>query len=351
MLEVTVRGSGIAAHCCAFLLNKAGVPHRLQETARAKLPAIMLNHSAIALMRDIFERPDLLREVYPIGKRVVAWGPDSTSRTFDHSAVVVSEESLLAGIGGTSNKTGAYKTPLQTDEWLIVASPPLPDRCDEYRFGTQTAAVAQVELASDSDTASCWVESVRDGWLFLIEDGPRTGWLLAVGDLPDRLLRQSSITKMRIAHCHESGHRFLTYPRIAFPLYGSNWIACGNAAIGFDPICGDGTAYALREGLLTAAVLRAGMKDSTQFQDLLAHYQARLLAGFRKHLALCLDFYTRGGESAWWKQQCDELRKGLEWCDAKLKGHSGFRYRLDGFELLRCSDSEIRTSQMASGER
>jgi len=114
MLEVTVRGSGIAAHCCAFLLNKAGVPLHVQETARAKLPAIMLNHSAIALMRDIFERPDLLREAYPIGKRVVAWGTDSTSRTFDHSAVVVSEESLLAGIRGTSGKTDGHKRPLQT---------------------------------------------------------------------------------------------------------------------------------------------------------------------------------------------------------------------------------------------
>ena len=167
------------------------------------------------------------------------------------------------------------------------------------------------------------MESLRDGWLFLIEDGPRTGWLLALGDLPDTLLRQSSITKMRIAHCHESGHRFLTCPRIAFPLHGSNWIACGNAAIGFDPICGDGTAYAVREGILTAAVLRAGMKDGAQFQDLLEHYQARLLAGFRRHLALCLDFYASGGDSAWWKQQCDELQKGLEWCDAKMKGYPG----------------------------
>ena len=351
MLEVTVRGSGIAAHCCAFLLNKAGVPLRLQETARAKLPAIMLNHSAIALIRDIFDRSGLLREAYPIRKRVVAWGTDSASRTFDHSAVVVSEESLLADIGRTSSKADGYKAPLQTDEWLIVASPPLSDGCDEYRFGTQTAAVAQVDLAQDSETGSCCVESVRDGWLFLIEDGPRTGWLLAVGDLSDALLRQSSITRIRIALCHESGPRFTTYPRIAFPLHGSNWIACGNAAIGFDPICGDGTAYALREGILTAAVLRAGMKDGTQLQDLLAHYQARLLAGFRKHLASCLDFYTRGGDGAWWKQQCDELRKGLEWCDAKLKGYSAFRYRLKGFELMRRSDSEIRASQMASGER
>ena len=31
---------------------------------------------------------------------------------------------------------------------------------------------------------------------------------------------------------------------------GSGWLACGTAAMGFDPICGDGTGYAVREGIL-----------------------------------------------------------------------------------------------------
>ena len=43
---------------------------------------------------------------------------------------------------------------------------------------------------------------------------------------------------------------FDSCPGMSLPLCGDRWVACGPAAIAFDPICGDGTAQAVREAIL-----------------------------------------------------------------------------------------------------
>jgi hypothetical protein len=96
----------------------------------------------------------------------------------------------------------------------------------------------------------------------------------------------------------------------------------------FDPLCGDGTAHAVREAILAAAVIRAAAKD-----DVLAHYQARLTVGFRRHLALCQGFYTSGGDGPWWRRELDAIQQGIAWCDRRLTAHGDFRYQLRDFEL------------------
>src|SRR5580704_13445670 len=95
MARVIIQGDGVAAYCCAHLLGKAGFEVTLAPVDRPRLPAIMLSDHALALIRDIFDRPDLFQDAPHVRKRMVAWGPDSTTLALDHSAVVVSEEALL----------------------------------------------------------------------------------------------------------------------------------------------------------------------------------------------------------------------------------------------------------------
>ena len=45
------------------------------------------------------------------------------------------------------------------------------------------ASAVPVTLKENSDPARCWIESLEDGWLFLIP-----GWLLAVGAPAEALL-------------------------------------------------------------------------------------------------------------------------------------------------------------------
>jgi len=182
------------------------------------------------------------------------------------------------------------------------------------------AVAAPVEMA---ETGSCWIESLTSGWLFLVP-----GWLLAVGGKPDVLLAESRLVAGQILSCGPAGAEFPAYPRITDPLGGPGWLCGGTAAIGFDPLCGDGTGHALREAILAAAVIRAAA-GGANIDSLLAHYRARLVAAFRRHLMVCRQFYATGGSGDWWRAELERIDQGIAWCCVDPP----FRFQLDGFEL------------------
>jgi len=321
---VLIRGDGVAAYCCAYLLSKAGLRVDLQPVDRPRLPVILLGDQALALIRDVFEQPALLADAPRIRKRVVAWGQGAAPLTVEHSAIVVSEKVLLRAIRPAIPLPG---TPTPDAPWTIFAARPLPAPVVEQRFGTRIASAVPVTLKAGTDSASCWIESLEDGWLFLTP-----GWLLAVGAPSENLLSQSRVVAAEIAGCGPTNGTFPAYARIASPLAASGWLACGTAAMAFDPICGDGTAHAIREAILATAVLRA-VAGGGSLSELLSHYEARLTAGFRRHLALCRGFYSSGGKGPLWQSELQAIDRGIQWCDSALTNHASFRYQLRGFEL------------------
>jgi flavin-dependent dehydrogenase len=117
------------------------------------------------------------------------------------------------------------------------------------------------------------------------------------------------------------------------PLGGPDWLACGTAALAFDPICGDGTAHAVREAILAAAVVKA-VRSGGHVNDLLRHYEARLILGFQRHLAAALSFYRSGYGGPWWDGEAGLLRQGVEWCADQMHACDGFRFQLRGFDLM-----------------
>jgi hypothetical protein len=316
MPRVLVRGDGIAARCCEHLLHQAGCEVVSAHLDRPRLPAIMLGGAAVAMMRDVFGRQQLFRGMHQIRKRVVAWGQGSEPIALDHSALVVSERELLESVGSRESNQGSDA------DWTVITSRPLPEESIEHRFGSRTARAQAVALAGASDT--CWIESLDDGWLFLIPSSERTGWLLSIG-LAD--LKQSRLIAPQVAEVRGAVSQFPSHPRIMQPLCGERWIACGSAAMAFDPLCGDGTANAVREAILAAAVIRAG-------SDALSHYEARLTAGFQRHLSLCLSFYQSGGTGEWWESEGTSLREGLDWCATRAQTFGSYRYQLSGFDLV-----------------
>ena len=88
----------------------------------------------------------------------------------------------------------------------------------------------------------------------------------------------------------------------------------------------------MREAILASATVRA-INEGGDCQSLIAHYQARLLAGFQRHLAHCFDFYKSGFTNPWWGRQLDDLESGLAWCSKQIVGMNASRYRLNGFTL------------------
>jgi hypothetical protein len=102
--------------------------------------------------------------------------------------------------------------------------------------------------------------------------------------------------------------------------------------LGFDPLCGDGVGQAAREAILGSAVIRS-VAEGGDAGSLILHYQARLTAGFRRHLGVCSGFYQAGGRGTWWDEQVNDTLRGLEWTSQRLQTADAARYRLKGFAL------------------
>jgi hypothetical protein len=323
MVRVRIRGDGIAACCCDHLLTKAGFSVKTDRVARPRLPAIMLSDAAAALIRDVFGRDDLFRELPRITKRVVAWGVEASPVTLDHSAVVVSEDFLLGSVRSGDGATFDN----ETTNWEIFTSKPLPSPATEHRFGSRTARVSKVRLQGEG--ATCWIESREYGWLFLLPSGDGMGWLLSVGEAE---LSGSRLIAGQISEVQSFAGEFPAHPRMMTPLCGPGWIACGTAAMAFDPLCGDGTANAVREAILASAVIQA-VRNGGDRDALFSHYETRLTAGFQKHLSLSTSFYQSGSAGDWWEAELAALKDGLAWCTERSSGLTDFKYRLNGFEL------------------
>ena len=191
-MRVTVRGDGVAGRCGARLLEGEDFCVTLQRQPRPKLPAIMIGGATQRLFRDAFGQHDLFGGLPAITRRIVAWGPDCDPRVLPHSAVVANEQDLLDKLQPSAEAGAAA----HEAAWTVVASQPLPDACIEH-FGARTARAVQVRLREGVDRSACWVESLQNGWLFLIPDTPATGWLLAVGDLGEAPLGSSRLVGAR----------------------------------------------------------------------------------------------------------------------------------------------------------
>jgi hypothetical protein len=321
-VRVAIQGFGVAAICCAHLLNVEAAPSPARPA-----PVVMLSDAALALLRDTFERPDLLADRPRIERRIVAWG-GADPVTLPHGGIVLSEAELLAALGAP------LPAPAPADEsFTIHAAPPFPT--GELRlFGTRPASAARVRLHLAEDDSACWIEAVEDGWLFMLPTGAGHGWLLAVGTPIDTFADRSRHLARRVELVGGAAAAFESAPRILTMLHGADWLACGSAAIGFDPICGDGTAQAVREAILAAAVLSA-IAEGGPRDELLLHYESLLLAAMRRHLRLCAQFYSTGGRGSWWREQQAALAAGFDWCTRRLSSMPEPRYRLEGFRLAR----------------
>lgn len=291
----------------------------------------MLNHAAVKLIRDIAGNPSLFRGAHPITRRVVQWGKGTEPAAFSHEAVVVSEPDLLAAFPDSA--------PFSTQQdarcaWVLMAAKPLVPPAKEQHFGQRTATAHRVWLKPETDSSTCWIESREQGWLFLIPNSPESAWLLSVGEDSPGQIRESTLVRSQILAFGSEGGQFPAHPRVASTLAGPRWLACGSAAMSFDPLCGDGTAHSVREAILAAAAIRA-IGAGEDPEGVLAHYDARLTAGFLRHLHLCHGFYRSGADAPWWKRELEALNAGIAWCEAKLKNFTKFEYRLDGFELRR----------------
>jgi len=323
---LTIRGSGIAACCAARLLSAGTVRADAPVTPAAMSPVLLINPASVQLLCDVVGSAGFLAGLPLVTRRVVLWGDSAAPLAMDHRGLVVEEHELLRRLWSTVSASSA---PPDSSEWSIISSlTAAPSR--QMAFGNRSATAARVELTTHR-SETCWIESVEAGWLFLVANGATGGSLLAVGGSLDSLLAGSRLVAGQIQSCSAASSLFPVHPRIASPLCGSGWLACGSAAMAFDPICGEGVGHAVREAILASACLRAILQGANA-AEVLAHYSARLLAGFSRHLENCKGFYQTS-DLPWWREQMASLDAGSAWVHDQLSSFGNPRFRLSGFDL------------------
>jgi hypothetical protein len=328
---VLVRGDGVAAACCVRSLFACGLPVSVVRAGRPKLSAVLLGRATQSLLTDVFADTKLLAGLPQIRKRVVAWGPGAQPIVLPHSALVISEHDLLERLWAR------VQTPIEATQgmaaWEIISSRMEDAGRDEGRFGSRSAFVSNVQLKTNADRESCWAESLDAGWLFLFPVHGASACLISVGGPAPSLIAESRLIAAQVEAPITSAAEFPAYPRILSELCGSGWLACGTAAMTFDPLCGEGVANAVREAILASAVIRAAVQGSG-VESLLAHYNARLMSGFLRHLQMCHRYYSTGGTGPFWSSELQLLQRGIESLSERLHPQPSPRYRLVGFELV-----------------
>lgn len=325
MTTIAIRGSGIAASGCAHILTGAGLRVAIEHVSRPSVPTIMLSDPALDLIRGVFDRPDLFSDRPRVRRRVVAWGGGSPV-VVPHGAALASEAQVQAALAVPKTADN------QPADFTIHTAPPVPT--GEMRvFGDRDAVAARVRLRDPACAAEARIEAVESGWLYLVPEEAGRGWLLGVGGPIDALLGQSALIAPVVDAVGAASTPFAASPRLRLPLHGDDWLACGSAALGFDPICGDGVAQSVREAILAAAVV-AGIAEGGDRAALMTHYRSMLIAAMRRHLLLCAQFYANGGHGEWWRAQHAALMEGHDWCTGLLAKLPEPRFLLDGFRLV-----------------
>ena len=328
-LTVAVQGDGVAACCAVQLLRKSKIPVRLKVNRRASPLTVLVSPSTQRLLQDVFDYPPLLQGLPVIDKRIILWGQQSEPLTLPHAGLAVSEASLLQRLW---NRLEDGDTALPVEPNWRVISRNEGSMVDEQHFGSRRATAVEVQLREGSDPGACSIESLPAGWLFLLPSPSRKGSLLCVGGVPDALLGQSRLVARQVDSVSGSISSFAAYPRIAACLGAPGFLRCGTAAMGFDPLCGEGAGNAVREAILASAVLRA-LEDGENSRSVLQHYSSRLLAGFLRHLQSCREFYLSGRNGPWWDAELEQLETGIKWTGAQLSELPPTSFRLVDFNL------------------
>jgi hypothetical protein len=271
----------------------------------------------------------VLDRAHQLRRRVVWWGGEPARTVFEPAVSLPGQvlrqrllEIALRQLGAHDRLeagTDATQRMRGDEDWSLHgdASAPPPDT-QVGRFGRRVMLSAEIALALGADPATCWMEGTAGGWVFLAPIDVRRAILQATlpeppsGDPAGALAAIVASTDhiSRLVEAPESDvHVHCTAPELRRPLCGPRWLAIGHAAMSLDPVCGDGTAQALRSGVLAAAII-ATCEEGGDRHALIEHYDRRVARTFAAHLAACAQLYDPAVFGEGWEREIAVLREG-----------------------------------------
>ena len=97
------------------------------------------------------------------------------------------------------------------------------------------------------------------------------------------LINQTKVIKSIINEITGPLSSFASFPSLVKDVYGGKWVNLGDAAVSFDPLCGDGVGYVIKGALLLLGSIN-GIKAGLPPIDCLDHYSNRLKYALLCHL-------------------------------------------------------------------
>jgi flavin-dependent dehydrogenase len=361
MPKVLVIGNGIAGLSCAQLLANRGWEIEIWGKHQLFAPTLILNQITCNLLQDIWQlEGNFWDGLHFLHERRVCWGKDGEMLSMAEPSVVINGKSLSDRLWHHllekyHHQVYIRELPIKIDNldrlqddfaWVIDAGGRQSAIAQKlgsghrYSFGDRCILSQEVQLTDAAPEDIYWIETVSEGWLLLAPVGNHKAILQVMipvisgadSHLLIALLQQTRYIQNHIAKLSASIALFAASPQILQPLAGNNYLVVGDAAFSVDPICGDGTGYAVRGAILATSVINA-ISSGLNRNDFLKHYKLRLERAFDAHLQQCLDYYLNGFRSSRWQSEIEKMQttpKG--WSSMKNRA---FTHTLKDFQLVR----------------
>jgi flavin-dependent dehydrogenase len=367
MRTALVLGPGVAGLSCAKILARQGWNVEVWGAVSHPLPTLVLNDVTCSLLRDIWQAgDDLLEGSHVLTERKLRWGANATVSVVAQPSVVIRGNLLVTHLLERLSKahdgqvriddSPACVSPLMQPhsfrhiaeefDWIIDASGRASVIAQilgagRHSFGCRHSIGTEVTLGKSSERDACWIEMVPDGWVFMAPLGKEYALLQAMAPAAPEdpltvliaLLGQTRLIKTQVADTSGPVSVFQASPQMSDPLCGPGWITVGDAAVSLDPICGDGTGYALRGAILAASIVDS-VASGLVMSDCLRHYALRLHKAFFSHLKECLGYYSMGFSSSGWQGEIRRMKQALLQEKHRFLNAERFLHVLNGFKLV-----------------
>ncbi len=351
MKTAAVLGSGVAALCSAHLLAHHGWKVEVHEGADSDGPRLVLNPTTVQLVHELFgENIARWPEAHGLRGRCMRWNADAGPQYAGEPATVVSSQTLRRRLrervlGATDRvsfvraEAGAERAePLAGDRWVVSARGRNAAGSGCRQWFRRHVLVADV--ACDAAAADAFMEATPQGWVFLFPHAAGMATLQAMvasaAADPDAqlaaMLAETTLIAPRLAEPPRPAKTVPAAPRLGDDLCRRGWIAVGDEAVSLDPLCGDGTGYALREAILAAGVVR-WVEDGLPAAAALGHYRLRLQRTVAAHLRACLGFYREARFSGAWAPELEAMETGRRELERSVAAQPEAALRIRGFDL------------------
>jgi hypothetical protein len=331
---VQIDGRGIAAAASAALMSRFDWNVRGATVADPAIPFLTLDSSALDLLADIFGESIRTFPGYEISDRFVVQHHDRAVSHVRQPLCIIEAREILNRIRSKSALDCTGDAPPQA---VIRTAGMGGSRL--IASGRRVAYIFRGAVSGRPAAQASIFEFMPDGWIFWAPLSGRSGvcqFVLprASGDSHDlcRGMLEDSVLLSRCVILDETiGGPLDCAASLNLDLAGTDWIACGGAALRYDPISGSGTATALRSAILACAVLRA-INAASDPGPFVAHYAARLSAAFRQHVETCERLYSQAQFSSSWDDEFTEMWRAIR--ESENQFPRELQFRLENYSLI-----------------